>query len=63
MVFRGGLFPEGTKIVGYARSALTVDQLKEKCRQYMKVRLQEGSGGGELVNTPFIFTQLLAQGW
>ena len=37
MLFQGGLFPSGTRIVGYARSTLTIDQLKERCKQYLKV--------------------------
>ena len=37
MLFKNGLFPNGTRIVGYARSTLTIDQLKERCKQYLKV--------------------------
>lgn len=36
-IFKNSRFPTGTKIVGYARSALTVDNLKEKCKPYLKV--------------------------
>ncbi len=37
-IFKNDRFPVGTKIVGYARSALTVDNIKEKCKPYLKVR-------------------------
>lgn len=36
-IFKNERFPAGTKIVGYARSALTVDNLKEKCKPFLKV--------------------------
>lgn len=36
-LFRDNLLPSVTKFVGYARSKLTVAELKEKCRPYMKV--------------------------
>ena len=37
MLFKDGLFPKGTRIVGYARSALAVEQLKERCKPFLKV--------------------------
>ena len=37
-VARGGLFPANTRIVGYARSDLTVAQLQEKSRPFLKVK-------------------------
>lgn len=37
-LFRDRLVPENTMFVGYARSGLTVAQLKEKCQPYMKVK-------------------------
>ena len=36
-IYKNNRFPPGTKIVGYARSALTIDNVREKCKQYMKV--------------------------
>lgn len=36
-LYRDNLFPPGTKIVGYARSSLTIDNIKEKSQQYLKV--------------------------
>ena len=36
-LYRDNLLPSETKFIGYARSKLTVDELKEKCRPYMKV--------------------------
>lgn len=40
-LYRDRLLPEQTMFVGYARSALTVPQLKEKCSPYMKVKADE----------------------
>ncbi|XP_069174778.1 glucose-6-phosphate 1-dehydrogenase [Procambarus clarkii] len=40
-LYRDRLLPENTMFVGYARSALTVAQLKEKCKAYMKVKPEE----------------------
>uniref|UniRef100_A0A4D5R9C5 Glucose-6-phosphate 1-dehydrogenase n=1 Tax=Scolopendra viridis TaxID=118503 RepID=A0A4D5R9C5_SCOVI len=37
-LFRDHLLPSDTVFIGYARSSLTVAQLKEKCHQYMKVK-------------------------
>lgn len=37
-LFRDRLVPENTMFVGYARSGLTVAELREKCQQYMKVK-------------------------
>ncbi|XP_043936037.1 glucose-6-phosphate 1-dehydrogenase isoform X1 [Protopterus annectens] len=36
-LFRDGLLPEDIYIVGYARSNLTVEDLKKQCQPYMKV--------------------------
>ncbi|XP_042214326.1 glucose-6-phosphate 1-dehydrogenase-like [Homarus americanus] len=36
-LYRDRLLPENTFFVGYARSALTVAQVKEKCKPFMKV--------------------------
>jgi len=36
-LYRDELIPKGTKIVGYARSELTVDKLRSKAEPYMKV--------------------------
>lgn len=40
-LFRDGLLPENTKIFGYARSKLTVDELEKRCHQYMNVKSNE----------------------
>lgn len=40
-LYRDSLLPDHTVIVGYARSQLTVEQMKEKCRPYMKVQDEE----------------------
>ncbi|KAF4530042.1 hypothetical protein B566_EDAN016338 [Ephemera danica] len=40
-LFRDNLLPSNTNFFGYARSALTVAQLREKCHQYMKVHADE----------------------
>jgi len=37
-LFRDRLMPEGTQIFGYARSKMTVDQLKEKCKGTVKAK-------------------------
>ncbi len=38
MIFKeSGLLPKNTRFVGYARSKLTVDDIKAKCKPYMKV--------------------------
>ena len=39
-VAKGGLFPKNTKIVGYARSDLTIEKLKEKCTPFLKVLIE-----------------------
>jgi glucose-6-phosphate 1-dehydrogenase len=36
-IFRDGLVPPDTLFVGYARSKLTVDDLREKCKPWFKV--------------------------
>ncbi len=38
-LYRDNLFPPGTKIVGYARSKMTVDSIKEKCKDFLKVSM------------------------
>jgi len=37
-LYRDGLMPKGTQLFGYARSKLTVGQLKEKCASTVKAR-------------------------
>ncbi|KAK8395591.1 hypothetical protein O3P69_005595 [Scylla paramamosain] len=37
-LYRDRLVPKNTIFFGYARSDLTVDQVKDKCEQYMKVK-------------------------
>lgn len=37
-LYRDRLLPENTLFVGYARSDLKVEQIREKCRPYMKVK-------------------------
>lgn len=40
-LFRDNLLPTGTIFFGYARTKLTVTELRAKCDQYMKVRPDE----------------------
>ena len=40
-VAKGGLFPRNTRIVGYARSDLTVQNLKDKCQPFLKASFRE----------------------
>lgn len=40
-LYRDRLVPENTIFFGYARSDLTVDQVRGKCEQYMKVKESE----------------------
>lgn len=40
-LFRDNLLPKPTTFVGYARSKLTMQQLREKCHPYMKVKSDE----------------------
>lgn len=40
-LYRDGLLPKNTTFFGYARSHLTVPQLKSKCEPYMKVKEEE----------------------
>ncbi|KAG5330561.1 G6PD dehydrogenase, partial [Acromyrmex charruanus] len=40
-LFRDNLLPKPTTFVGYARSKLTIQQLREKCHPYMKVKSNE----------------------
>ena len=38
MLYKHKLLPNNTTIVGYARSELTVDAIREKCKNWFKVR-------------------------
>ncbi len=38
MLYRDKLLPDRTTIVGYARSDLTVSAIREKCKNWFKVR-------------------------
>ncbi|XP_066997897.2 glucose-6-phosphate 1-dehydrogenase isoform X2 [Anabrus simplex] len=40
-LFRDNLLPSNTTFYGYARSKLTVEELRNKCHQYMKVKPTE----------------------
>lgn len=40
-LFRDNLLPKSTTCVGYARSKLTLQQIREKCDPYMKVKSDE----------------------
>ncbi|XP_012530071.1 glucose-6-phosphate 1-dehydrogenase isoform X2 [Monomorium pharaonis] len=40
-LFRDNLLPKPTTFIGYARSKLTIQQLREKCHPYMKVKSDE----------------------
>ncbi|XP_049874522.1 glucose-6-phosphate 1-dehydrogenase [Pectinophora gossypiella] len=37
-LYRDNLLPENTRFVGYARSKLTIEQIREQSKKYMKVR-------------------------
>lgn len=37
-LFRDNLLPKHTKFVGYARTKQTIQEMREKCKKYMKVR-------------------------
>lgn len=37
-LYRDNLLPTKTNFFGYARSHMTIEQLREKCHQYMKVQ-------------------------
>jgi glucose-6-phosphate 1-dehydrogenase len=37
-IYRQNLFPPNTKIVGYARSSMTVDDLRKKAEPFMKIK-------------------------
>ena len=39
-LYRDGLLPDNTKFIGYARSKLTVKDIREKSTPFMKVRFQ-----------------------
>lgn len=49
-LFRDNLLPKPTIFVGYARSKLTVQQLREKCHPYMKVSSDEAEKYEEFWN-------------
>ena len=38
MLYKQKLLPDNITIVGYARSELTVDAIREKCKNWFKVR-------------------------
>ncbi|CAG5056661.1 unnamed protein product [Parnassius apollo] len=40
-LYRDNLLPESTKFVGYARTKQTLEEVREKCKKYMKVRSGE----------------------
>lgn len=42
-LFRDNLLPNGTIFYGYARTKLTVIELREKCDRYMQVKPEEQS--------------------
>lgn len=49
-LFRDNLLPKPTAIVGYARSPLTVQQLRKQCDAYTKVNLDEAQKYKEFWN-------------
>ncbi|KAF7209773.1 glucose-6-phosphate 1-dehydrogenase [Nothobranchius furzeri] len=57
-LFRDGLLPDDTYIVGFARSNLTVENIKETCLPYMKVTDEER----EMLST-FISKISYLSGW
>ena len=38
-LFKDNLLPKESRIVGYARSKLTVDEIRKKCQPWLKVRI------------------------
>jgi glucose-6-phosphate 1-dehydrogenase len=40
-LYRDGLLPPSTTFFGYARTKLSIDELRERCHQYMKVKDDE----------------------
>ncbi|KAK2713835.1 glucose-6-phosphate 1-dehydrogenase-like [Artemia franciscana] len=40
-LFRDNLLPSNTRFVGYARSSLSVAEVRDKCQKYMKVKPEE----------------------
>lgn len=40
-LYRDGLLPPATTFLGYARTSLTIEALRERCHQYMKVKDDE----------------------
>ncbi|XP_037069803.1 glucose-6-phosphate 1-dehydrogenase-like isoform X2 [Pollicipes pollicipes] len=40
-LYRDKLLPENTSVIGYARSKLSVQDVRDKCHQYMKVRPED----------------------
>ena len=46
-VAKGGLFPKNTTIIGYARSDLSIEKLKEKCAPFLKVCVINGMITGD----------------
>ena len=38
-LFKDNLLPKESRIVGYARSKLTVDEIRKKCQPWLKVRV------------------------
>ncbi|KPI93928.1 PREDICTED: glucose-6-phosphate 1-dehydrogenase [Papilio xuthus] len=40
-LYRDNLLPKSTKFVGYARTKQTIEDVREKCKKYMKVRQGE----------------------
>ena len=40
-LFRDGLLPPGTTFFGYARTKLTIKELRDRCTPYMKVKDEE----------------------
>lgn len=40
-LYRDGLLPKRTTFIGYARSSMTVREIREKCTPYLKLRADE----------------------
>lgn len=40
-LYRDGLLPPATTFIGYARTKLTIEELRGRCDQYMKVKDDE----------------------
>lgn len=54
-LFRDGLLPRNTLFIGYARSKLTVDDIRQKSESHMKVKSKARSKSGRGGYKTFLF--------